>query len=191
MFIEILGGLILSVFIAEVFSAMAHWAEDRYGNPAWEKSRSWTKRKIYQYVIGPNILHHKRPYAMTEGSYWQRNNSTIILSLILAAISYIIWPEFWPLYLGFVLMTQANEIHSWQHLPKSRLSWPIRFLQNLKIIQTHKHHKIHHTRPYSTNYGIMTNVVNPVLSAIFFWQTLEFLIWFFTGISPVKEREVF
>ncbi len=188
---EIIGGILLVVVIADLTAGIFHWLEDRYGNPDWQYSRSKFKKSVYKHIIGPNILHHKQPAAMTKGNYWERNNSTIILALIISALSYIIWPWCWPVWGGFLLLTQANEVHVWAHLPKNKVNPFIRFLQKIKVLQTPQHHKIHHTQPYSRNYCVMTSFLNPVLSIIFFWEILELIVWSLTGASPVKEREIF
>jgi ubiquitin-conjugating enzyme E2 variant len=185
---EIFLGIVLAWVIAEVVSGLAHHFEDRYGDPDWQFSLSKTKRFIYKSIIAPNIMHHKRPAAMLEGSYWHRNNSTIVLSLVLAGLSYLILPSFWPLYCGFLLMSQANEIHGWAH---KRNNTFIRMFQSVGLLQSPKHHKIHHTVPYNTNYCVMTNYLNPILATIGFWKVLEFFYWLIFGLKSLKSREVY
>lgn len=184
--IEIIIGLLIAWAVAEVFSGFIHFLEDSYGNPEWEDSYSWTKRKLYKYVVAPNILHHKRPVAMTEGNYWERNNTTIIFALIMAACFW--W--YWPVCLGFIIMTQANEIHGWSHIPH-KCNKIIRFFQRIGLLQSPKVHKIHHTRPYSNNYCVLTNYANPILEHIFFWPIMRIIIWILTGLKPLDVRKIY
>lgn len=183
---EILIGLLIAWFVAEVFSGFVHFLEDSYGNPDWEDSESWIKRWLYKNIVGPNILHHQRPVAMTEGNYWFRNNTTIVSALVMAACFW--W--YWPVCLGFLLMTQANEIHGWSHIPH-KCNRFIRFFQRYGILQSPSKHKLHHTRPYSNNYCVMTNFWNPVLEHIFFWPTIRVIIWLITGAKPLEQRKIY
>lgn len=191
MFLEIILGILIMWIIAEVGSSMVHFLEDTYGNPSWEHSKSWLKRKIFQEIIGPNILHHKKPSEMTKGTWWYRNRSSIIPAFILAGISYILWPNIWSVWGGFILLGFANEFHCWQHLPKNKVSWPIRKLQAIGIIQSPLHHKRHHTPNYQQNFAVMSNWMNPILTFIHFWDIMKFLIWLITGAKPLKEREIY
>lgn len=185
---EVFLGIIVAWIIAEIGSALFHHFEDRYGNPDWEDSESTFKRIVFQAVIGPNVIHHKQPAAMLKGNYWYRNRETIIASVILAGISFFFWPTAWPVYCGFLLMSQSNEIHGWAHQKCNRF---IAFFQRIGLLQSPKHHKIHHTVPYNTNYCVMTNLLNPILNAIYFWRVVEFFYWLIFGLKPLKVREIY
>lgn len=184
--IEIIIGILIAWMVAEIGSGFIHFLEDSYGNPEWEKSPYAIKRLLYNNVVEANILHHKQPAAMLKGSYWHRNNTSIIPSFLLAGISYLFWPIFWPLWVGFILMSQANELHGWAH---QKCSKPIRILQAIGILQSPKLHKIHHTRPYSQSYCVMSGWLNPILEAIFFWDIIRFIIFCLTGASPLEIRK--
>lgn len=183
---EILFGLLIAWIVAEVISGFIHFLEDSYGNPEWEHSKSRIKRFLYTNVVAPNILHHQRPVAMTEGTYWERNNTAILPALFMAACFW--W--YWPVCLGFIIMTQANEIHGWSHIPH-KCNRVIRFFQRAKILQTPQNHKLHHTRPYSNNYCVFTNIMNPILEYIFFWPIMRITIWLFTGTKPLEVRKIY
>lgn len=165
--------LILAWMFAELMSGLFHWLEDRYGNPAWPV--------IGPLVVQPNLEHHIRPAKLCQGSYWDRNCTTIIPSAILASAFY--WCP--PVCLGFIILSQANEIHSWAH---QRCNPLIRFIQRTGILQSPKHHSIHHKRPFDRYYCVFTNYMNPVLRVVCFWELVEFLIWAVSGISPRPER---
>lgn len=183
---SVILGIILLWVIAELGSAIIHMLEDSYGNPEWYSSKSGIKKFLYYQIVESNILHHKQPAAMLKGSFLYRNYTSIIPAWILATISYFVWPDFWPVWGGFILMGFANEIHGWSH---QKCSWPIRFLQNIGILQSPKHHKIHHTKPYSTRYCVMSGWLNPILEFIYFWQFVRFVIWLLTGVRPLEIRK--
>jgi ubiquitin-conjugating enzyme E2 variant len=81
----------------------------------------------------------------------------------------------------------ANEVHAWAHQKCSR---PIRGLQMLGLIQSQEQHASHHRQPFDINYCVMTDWVNPVLTAIGLWPALEALVAATTGIRPLAERQV-
>jgi ubiquitin-conjugating enzyme E2 variant len=53
----------------------------------------------------------------------------------------------------------------------------INLLHNLRILQSPKHHAIHHTDPKSTHYCVITEFLNPILERIRFWTRLECSLW--------------
>lgn len=167
--------VILPIALADLLSGVFHWLEDRYGNPEWPI--------IGQWIVKPNLYHHIRPAALCEGTYWHRNNTTILTSLVGVAL-------FWwclPVAIAFVLLSQANEIHSWAHQKCNGL---IRWLQTVGIFQSCQHHRIHHQQPFNKYYCVMTNYLNPLLSFVMFWQAVEGMLWFMLGICPRYEREL-
>lgn len=172
--IYILCCILTADFLAGVF----HWWEDRYGNPDWPI--------IGKYIIQPNIRHHQDPMSFCEGNYWTRNWTTLIPSLSVSSICYFYGQFFWCYV--FLLASQSNEIHCWEHMKTNKL---IKFLQKYYILQNKKTHALHHKRPYDTNYCVMTMIVNPILNKISFWYYLEKLIFLTLGIAPRKERELY
>lgn len=165
--------LLVAWAFAELASGVFHWLEDRYGNPDWPI--------LGPLIVLPNLAHHVRPGALCQGSYWNRNNTTIVTSLIGAACF------FWclPVCLGFLILSQGNEVHSWAHQRCNRL---IRSLQWIGVLQSPRQHAIHHKQPFDRYYCVFTNYANPLLHAIRFWEALELAIWCLTGIKPRPER---
>ena len=110
----------------------------------------------------------------------------ILIADLLTGIFSIISYYFFSLV--FLLASQSNEIHCWEHSKTNRL---IRFLQNYNILQNKKTHSLHHKRPYDTNYCVMTMIVNPILNSFSFWYYLEKFIFLISGVKPRKEREIY
>lgn len=180
---EVAFTVLYALIFAEIMSGLMHWLEDRYGNPDWPI--------LGPLVFAPNIEHHKHPAKFTKGSWWERNNTTIIPAWTAASLA--LWACFawnWPVWLplGLFILGFAAETHYYTHVRCNRF---IRFLQKLGILQSGKHHGIHHHRPYNRNYCAMTNYMNPVLEMIGFWTVMEWLIYVFFGVWPRPEREIY
>lgn len=169
----IFGALLFADFVSGLF----HWWEDRYGNPDWPI--------IGPLIVQPNIQHHMSPAAFTKGNYWQRNWTTIIPTLLLAAICASLGQYFCAL--GFAISSQSNEVHCWEHM---RTHWVIQQLQRWRLLQHPRTHAIHHKRPYDQNYCVMTEILNPILMPIGFWHGLEAIGALF-GIKPREERKIY
>lgn len=168
--------LVSALLLAELLSGIFHWWEDRYGNPDWPI--------IGKYIIQPNITHHENPTLFCKNSYWNRNYTTIVPSLIISLICYYFSLYF--LSICFLFVSQSNEIHAWSHIRCNKF---IRFLQRYGIVQSPRQHSIHHKKPYDKYYCVLTNYLNPVLNYVKFWDRLEYCINLF-GIRPRKEREL-
>lgn len=167
---------LLAFFAAELVGGIFHWWEDRYGNPEWPI--------IGKYIVLPNIEHHQYPAKICQGTYWYRNGMTIIVCAIGAIPFY--WC--WPMLLFFLILSQMNEFHSWSHKKSNRF---IRFLQQYGLMQSPRHHSIHHEVPYNKYYCVMTNYLNPILTKIKFWEFLELVVFMLLFVEPRQEREEF
>lgn len=161
--------------VADFSSGLFHWWEDRYLT-----GDSWLFGKL---VGGPNVEHHKHPARMCRSSYWDRNATTLVPSLIGAALA--AWWGSPGFTLGFLWLSHANEIHSWAH---QRCSWPIRLLQETGLLQSTRVHGEHHKQPFDQNYCVVTDWLNPWLHMLGFWVRLERIVAIVTGIKPLPER---
>lgn len=168
---------IIALYLAADFvSGIFHWLEDKYWSEHWPI--------IGEYIVTPNILHHTRPAACTQGTYWTRNNTTLIPTIF--GILMTFW-WCWQLAVFFAILSQAAETHVWSHIKCSR---PIRFLQQTGILLSPKQHNLHHRIPFNDYYCGMTGFLNPILSKIRFWYGLECALKFITFgyIKPLPER---
>lgn len=156
---------ILYFLLADFISGVIHWLEDTYGKPGMFKGI------LDKHVIYPNIAHHQYPYKITSGTYYQTNSVSILIASTVAAILFIGHLGTWKLYLLIAVASQFNQIHKWAHSqspPKL-----IAFLQSLGILQSVRHHAVHHQRPYATKYCTFSNFLNPILDTVRFWRLLE------------------
>jgi ubiquitin-conjugating enzyme E2 variant len=171
-FYEILAAWLMADFLSGVF----HWREDRYGVEDWPI--------IGPLVVSPNIEHHSQPTAFLQGNLITRNWTTFVPCWLIAAVMWLLGSPWWTL--AFFFAGFGNEIHAWAHQKCSR---PIRGLQMLGIIQSQEQHASHHKKPFDRNYCVMTDWVNPVLTAIGFWPAVEEVVWWVADVEPRAERE--
>lgn len=169
----ILALIIFAFLLAEIAGGIFHWWEDRYGNPDWPI--------LGEYIVKPNIEHHRNPSAMCKGTYLDRNLGTMLA----CSFGIILFHWSWFMCLFFAVLSQMNEFHNWTHKKSNRF---IRWLQNYLILQSPQHHSIHHKRPFDRNYCVMTNFMNPFLEYISFWDGLEALVYLVCGAKPLSER---
>ena len=153
---------------ADFITGIIHWWEDAYGNPNW--------KIIGKYIVEPNLIHHKQPNKLLEGSYWNRINTSFFAAAIIGLILCLVGLHSWQVIVCLLFCTQGNEIHAMSHRPDKSTNTLIRFLQKTGLFQSKKMHRWHHKAPYDTNFCIMSDFVNPILNKIKFWTKLEYLI---------------
>ena len=168
--------------LADFVAGVVHWAEDAY----------FTENTpvIGPLFIRPNIVHHHFPRYFTRLSWWQ---SSWDLALAGAALLLIAWPLgwlCWQLVLFVVLSINANEVHKWSHRTRAENGRLISKLQDWHILQTPRHHGLHHSDPKNTYYCPITNLVNPLLERVKFWDRLESFIERRTGVGHRHDTAV-
>ena len=159
----------VAVVLAADFSAgFVHWLEDAY-------IREDTPL-VGKYVGRPNMIHHHFPRHFTRHSWWHSSGDLFCASALLLAVAW--WFGFltWQVWLFAALTTNSNEFHKWAHRTRSENGVVISFLQYVRLLQTARHHAIHHTDPKNSHYCVITNLLNPILDGIRFWAGLEWLL---------------
>ena len=168
---------IATVFAAEFIAGMVHWFEDAY-------IRDHTP--LVGRLIGhPNTVHHHYPRFMTRHGWWQSSWELVVLATVLVMAAWFGGWLNWQVWLFAILAANANEFHKWEHRTRKENGRIISFLQDIKILQTSKHHARHHTDPKNSHYCTMTNFLNPVLDHVRFWDRLE---WFLAKTIHVHRQ---
>ena len=157
-----------TVFTAEFAAGAVHWFEDAY-------VREDTPL-IGKYVARPNIVHHHYPRFMTRHNWWQTSADLAIVSAVLVGVAWCFGLLTWEVCLFAILSANANEFHKWEHRTRKENGRLISFLQDMRILQTAKHHARHHTDPKNSHYCTITIWLNPVLDGLRFWDGLEWLL---------------
>lgn len=168
--------------VADFITGIIHWWEDTYGNPNWPI--------IGKYVVKPNLIHHKQPTKLLEGSYWTRINTSFFAAAIIGGVFWFIGIRSWQIMMCLLFCTQGNEIHAMSHRPDRKNSKVTLFLQKTGIFQSKKMHRWHHKAPYETNFCIMSDFVNPILNRIGFWRKLEWLILKIFKINVLRASSI-
>lgn len=171
-----LASFLAAWLMADFLSGVFHWWEDRYGVESWPV--------IGPIIVSPNVLHHAQPTAFLKGGFFTRNWTTFAPALAFAAAAWWLGSPWWTLVGLCVAM--GNEVHAWAHQKCSRR---IRGLQMLGLLQSQEQHAIHHRDPFDKNYCVMTDYLNPVLSAIRFWEGMEAAIGRLFNVWPNRLRD--
>lgn len=176
--LSILLQIAATVFAAEFVSGLVHWLEDAY-------IREDTPL-VGKHIARPNIVHHHYPRYMTRHNWLATSWDLMILSALLVVVAWFCGFLTWHVWLFAVLAANANEFHKWEHRTRVQNGPVISFLQDIKILQSAKHHAKHHTDPKNSHYCTMTNVLNPVLDGMRFWAGIE---WVLERAVGLKRRE--
>ncbi len=172
--------IFILILITDLFTGFVHFLLDQYGSP---------DSKFFKNAIKINLSHHENPRLMIERSYWELTKDSWMLGFILFPIIFILFGFHWEVAFVFILGANTNIFHKWSHMKKSEKPAFVAFLQNLRIVQHSKHHKTHHKKPFDTYFCIITNIWNPILEKIFFWEGVIWVLKRF-GIQPVAGTEV-
>tara|TARA_A100001391_G_scaffold14169_1_gene8230 strand:- start:586 stop:1149 length:564 start_codon:yes stop_codon:yes gene_type:complete len=170
---------------ADFVTGLFHWFEDRYleGNQSFDFASG---------LASDNQLHHEKPTAMLLNTPWENMRSAAIFAWPLGIALAIFGAPLW-LWLGISCTSVGNLVHRWAHTPRRQLPRWIRGLQEFGVFISPENHDLHHRKHgrlvtksnAERNYCPMTDLVNPVLDAIRFWQLLEFSLRLI-GVRTVK-----
>lgn len=179
-FVLLQAGLIL--LAVDFLSGIVHWLEDSYF--------SETTPILGPLVIAPNILHHRLPRHFLKGSFWDRNNTTMLPCAVVLILGTMAFGFHWQLLLFCLALSFGNELHCWAHRSPQENGRFITFLQEHGWIQTPAHHAVHHTDPKNRAYCILTNVLNPVLDRFEVWRRLEDILRAVFGVATRPDPTV-
>ena len=169
--LQALGVILLADFLAGVF----HWLEDAYGTE--------DTPVLGPLVIKPNIVHHHYPRSFTKLTWWQSSWELLLIGALIIGV--VAWAGVltWHVWLFVLLCANANQVHKWSHQTRAENGRVVSFLQDCWILQTPRQHALHHTDPKNTYYCPLTNLLNPALEAVRFWDCLESVIETLTGAT--------
>lgn len=174
-FAEFVGQALLGWIIADLVGGVVHWVEDRL----------LTEHTPFLGQVSlDNQLHHREPMAFTAGSAIERSANTVLLSFAIGAVWLAVFG--WSVALVFAIIggSVTNEVHAKAH---QRTTGWLRVFQDTGIIQSTRHHTVHHRPPQMVRYCILTDWCNPILDALDFWGRLERLL----GVHsrPTEQRD--
>lgn len=160
---------IIAVILAADFTAgLVHWIEDAY----IREDTPWIGKTIGR----ANTEHHHLPRRMTRKTWWHSNRDLLLSMGLMVGISALLGRLSWHIWLFALVGGNANEVHKWAHRTRRENGRLISFLQDIRLLQTPRHHAIHHTNPKEVHYCPITNALNPVLDVLHFWSGLEWVL---------------
>ena len=171
--------VLIVVSFADLISGLVHWWEDSYGQEQWPI--------IGSAIIAPNRLHHVRPRAFLQNSWWKSSRYQVVAGIAVVVVA--LWAGWlgWKLILFVVVAANANEVHKWSHRTQAENGRLISWLQAWGVIQNRRQHARHHRGLRNSHYCTMTTWVNPVVETLGIWRLLEFCVCRVTGVMPVLE----
>ena len=175
--LKVLGGL----WFADFISGVVHWLEDRYGNPEWP---------VIGHTIRENQQHHFTPRSFLKGTLWTRNREVLAIGAAFLAASWAFDVlNAFPVS-AVIFGVMPNEVHASAHRSPQENGRISTGVQEPGLLQSRRHPAAHHRKGKDTNFGVLTNHVNPVLERIRFFQTLEAIVTRVTGVRPRPDLSV-
>lgn len=160
----IITQLLAGWLLADLIGGLFHWIEDRMGSPDWPI--------VGRHVIEPNRLHHAQPLAFTRGGFFARNWTTWLAVVAIVAPLFAMFGASPWLVAATAGGLLSNQVHYWAHLP-SRAPTSVRVLQDLGLMQSSRHHQVHHAKPHDRRYCVLTDWLNPLLDRLRIWERFE------------------
>jgi ubiquitin-conjugating enzyme E2 variant len=171
-----------TVLAADFVAGMIHWLEDAYVREDTPLIGKWVAR--------PNIVHHHYPRYMTRHSWWQTSFDLVLVSAALVIGAWFLGLLSWEVWVFAIVSANANEFHKWEHRTRKENGRIISFLQDIKVLQTAKHHARHHTDPKNSHYCTITSFLNPVLDGVNFWNGLEWALARTVGLERREDTSI-
>ncbi|MEO1151961.1 MAG: fatty acid desaturase CarF family protein [Pseudomonadota bacterium] len=161
--------LFAALLVADLFSGVLHWVEDRYLKRHWPV--------VGRLIVEANDVHHACPRAFTKDGFWLRNWPSLFVAAVLAlgfcAVGCITVFTVSLVLVSSVLPTQA---HYWAHRTVEENPRIVTALQRAGLFQSAQHHWRHHRGAKDKYFCTMTNFVNPVLERFQIFHRLERLM---------------
>lgn len=174
--------LIFCILLVDFVSGCFHWLEDAYGNEDWPI--------IGELVTKPNILHHHDPRYFTHYSWLYSARILLGMGAVILTVAYALGQLNWLVILFVLIGINANEIHKWAHRTPRENGKLITALQRSGLLQSPRHHGVHHRDPKNSHYCVITNYLNPVLERIGLWHALEAAIYQLFGVRRRPDHSV-
>lgn len=162
----IIAQLLLGWLLADFLSGVLHWIEDRFG-PGREH---WPV--VGPLIFIPNLRHHDDWTDFLKAGVFGRNWTTWGVVMPIAALlvsAFGAQPWVFSAAIGGMM---ANEIHAWAHRKTMAPRWARR-LQTIGLLQSPRHHAVHHVPDHRRRYCIVTDWLNPTLDRMGFWAAIE------------------
>ena len=159
-----------SFLLADFVSGFVHWFQDYI---LLQNSRRLNP--YFLRLLNNNQLHHVKPRAFLEKHWWDSSKDLVFIGIMITFIGVITSTFNFPMIVFLVIAINGNQIHKWAHQAKHEKPLFVHFFQKIKILQSPKHHNLHHKGKMNNYYCVISNILNPILDKINFWRFLEWL----------------
>ncbi len=168
-----------AVLLADFISGLIHWAEDAYARKDTPIIGKW--------IGEANLEHHHKPRAFVTRSWWQSSWDLFLAASLIVAGAWWLKLMHWSVLVFAFISANANQIHKWAHKAPHENGRLVTWMQKFKIIQSQRHHALHHKGEKNSHYCSVTNVLNPVLERLRFWKRFEKFNEFAFGLKRRSE----
>ncbi len=161
--------LLLGWLLADLLSGVLHWIEGRFG----PGRQHWPV--LGRLIFTPNLIHHAAPTEFLQAGFFDRNWTTWAAVAPIATVLLLVFgsqPWIWSAAIGGMM---ANEIHAWAHRKTMAPGWALR-LQATGMLQSPRHHAVHHVPDHRRHYCIISDWLNPMLDHFEVWHQAERLL---------------
>jgi plasmanylethanolamine desaturase len=164
----------IGLLLADFASGLIHWIGDTVGDV--------TTPVIGQHFLHPFRNHHVDPKDITRHDFIETNGNNCIATVpVLGAMTPVLPDESGMVFYFCTVIVSwswfvfaTNQIHKWAHTDcPPRLA---RLLQRWGIILPPAHHQMHHAAPHDKYYCITVGWLNPLLTRLRFFRTLEAVV---------------
>lgn len=180
--VSVLFQFLALVFFADFVSGVFHWLEDAYGHADIPV--------IGRLFTRPNIVHHHHPRWFLRHNWWQSSWDLLCIGVLLLLGGYWLHRLTWHVWVFAALTANVNQFHKWAHGTRTENGRLVSLLHDLRLLQTPRHHALHHTDPKNQAYCVVTNALNPFLDRLRFWDTLERIVQKLTGLPRRADTSV-
>jgi plasmanylethanolamine desaturase len=182
----VLTAFLLGFLAADFISGFVHWLADTWGRTDMPVVGSM--------LLRPFREHHVDPEAIARHDFVETNGNNCLVCVVPVGLV-ILLPQrpgewfnlFFASFMGSCALwiLGTNQFHKWAHMkhPPLLAVW----LQRLHLILPPEHHAIHHTAPFNKYYCITVGWLNRPLQIIRFFQVLEYLVTWTTGVIPRQD----
>lgn len=162
------------VLLADFVSGLFHWVEDSFWSEATPLVGPW--------LVAANTEHHRDGLAFVAKTWWQSSWDLVLGGVVVCGAAFACGLLTWHVVLFAALVANANQFHKWAHMelfgkkvPKGARRAPllVRWLQRAHVLQSPRHHAVHHRGRKNTHYCVITEWVDPVLDRVGFWRGLD------------------
>jgi hypothetical protein len=179
-YVNITIQIIIGYLLADLIVGLFHWFEDNYLDYCNEIP-------IFSELAKDNEMHHYFPRSMLAYSYLEHIQYTLPACLLLLLLLYIFNKSIFKYYFFIISFSffcvTSNIIHRFSHMRFCENNYIIILLQSSGILCSHTEHSKHHNSPHE-KYCVVSDYNNYILDSIYFWRTLEYIIYLVTNIEP-------